>query len=146
MASTAAEYAKSIADQIWEKYNAGNMFGFYNSWDGSTVETLEDVLDWEDIPKDERDDYDADNLPGYWEQGDGTSYMESALDILYIVDSNKNLRDAQICITLGGPNAWIHTVDAKIHVWWGFEYATEDLPRGFIDTLREAAAEFFENT
>lgn len=142
--STAAEYAAHLQARIKAECATEAPFGFVNTWDGSTADDLSEVLDADGIDADERDEYDADNLPGHWEKGAGYDYLQNVLDIRYVVASDRSYRDAEIYIGLGGPNVWIHTATRTLEVWWGFEHASAPLPSSFIDALNDAAAECWE--
>jgi hypothetical protein len=70
-------------------------------------------------------------------------YISDALDFRYIVDSDRTFRDAEICISLGGPTTWIYTEDATVNVWWD-DRSTQSIPYAVRDALREAMEELWE--
>ena len=50
----------------------------------------------------------------------GFEYLEDALDIEYIVDSNKQYLGARILVAFGGPNIWVNTRTKTVEgYWWG---------------------------
>jgi hypothetical protein len=93
----------------------------------------------------------ADNLtnpPYEWNEGrdiesegefSAFDYLRDALDIEYIVNSNKEYLGARVLITFGGPNIWIDTRRAMVDGYWWSEKAsasfTDNL--GLDDALQE---------
>lgn len=137
-ASTAAAYADQLEASIRQRVESGAPFGYVNTYDDSTAETVEEIEGYD------ADEHDADNLPENWEAADGYVYLRDVLDIRFIVGSDRTYKDAQICITLGGPNVWIHTQDHTLNVHWGFETAVRKLPGSYIDLLDDAAQELWD--
>jgi len=137
----AEDYAKQIARRFYDA-DPSAPFG-YISDDGEEARTLSDVLAAAGIKKQHRNDYDADNLPEEWNVVSAMDYISDALDFRYIVDSDRTFRDAEICISLGGPTTWIYTEDATVNVWWG-DKSTQSIPYYVRDALREAMAEMWE--
>lgn len=72
-------------------------------------------------------------IPGAFE------YLESALDLEYIISSDGQYRGARILVTLGGPNIGIDTQHNRVDgYWWGDEYhTTYDDQLGLDDAMRE---------
>lgn len=51
---------------------------------------------------------------------DGLEYLSDALDIEYIVNSDKEVLGARILVAFGGPNIWIDTRNRRVEgYWWG---------------------------
>lgn len=144
--NTATAYADRLAAQIEAAAASDAPFGYVNDWDHNTADSLAEVLDNESIPEDEREDYDADDLPGHWRKADGYDYLRDVLDIRYIVASDRSYRDAEICLGIGGPNVWIHTATRTLEVWWAFEHASRPLPASYVEALDEAAEEAWGTT
>jgi len=49
----------------------------------------------------------------------GFDYLQDALDIQYIVDSNGEYLGARVLVAFGGPNIWIDTLNQRIEgAWW----------------------------
>lgn len=136
--STAAEYAEHIATRIEAEAASEAPFGFVNQYDGSTAETIDEIDGYD------ADEHDADNLPSNWEKATGYDYLRDVLDIRYVVNGDRSYRDAQICISLGGPNVWIHTATKTVEVSWGFDHVSRGLPSSYVDALDEAAEEAWE--
>ena len=71
---------------------------------------------------------------------DGMDYLADALDIQYIVDSNKEYLGARVLVAFGGPNIWIDTLNNRVEgAWWSDKatvYYNHDL-MGIDDALRE---------
>ncbi len=55
------------------------------------------------------------------EQMDGFEYLSDALDIEYIISSDrKTVLGARILVAFGGPNIWINTRTRQVEgYWWG---------------------------
>lgn len=137
----ATDYAKRIARGFCDADDAAP-FGYRDESDAE-ADTLTDVLDSADIPEDERDEYDADNLPDGWRVASAMDYVSDALDFRYIVDSDRTFRDAEICIAVGGPSAWINTQDATVVAYWG-DKSTQSIPYAVRDALRDAMEELWD--
>jgi len=49
-----------------------------------------------------------------------SDYLEDALDIQYIISSDKEYLGARVLVAFGGPNIWIDTVNQQVEgYWWG---------------------------
>lgn len=74
----------------------------------------------------ETGEYETDNEEG----PNGYDYLEDALDIQYIVSSNKEYLGARVLVAFGGPNIWINTQKQMIEgYWWDkseFAYYQQD--------------------
>ena len=46
-------------------------------------------------------------------------YFSDALDFEYTITSRKEYKSVKVWVTLGGPNVWIDTSDAAVHLAWG---------------------------
>jgi len=126
--ASAEEYADSIAEQINAWTTAGAPFGWINpdtdEWTGDEPETDDDRVTFEDASA-----YD---------------YLESALDIEYRVNGEREYRSAEITLAVGGPNAWIDTKTRTLHVaWWWSKPVERTLPSKFIDDLDDALEELW---
>jgi hypothetical protein len=137
-ASTASEYADSLAARIEAEAASPAPFGYVNTYDDNTADTLEEIPDYDPA------EHDPENLPENWQMAGGYDYLRNVLDIRFVVNSDRSYRDAEICIGLGGPNVWIHTADRTLNVWWAFESARRELPASYVDALNDAAAELWE--
>lgn len=82
--------------------------------------------------------YDAD-----YEAGDILSafdYLQDALDIEYIVNSEGDYLGARVLVAFGGPNIWINTRTSMVEgAWWGdsFSMAYCEDAMGLDDALSE---------
>tara|TARA_R100000900_G_scaffold129212_1_gene105038 strand:- start:47 stop:382 length:336 start_codon:yes stop_codon:yes gene_type:complete len=65
----------------------------------------------------ESGEYETDNEDG----PNGFDYLENALDIQYIVSSNKEYLGARVLVAFGGPNIWINTQKQMIEGYWWSE-------------------------
>ena len=60
--------------------------------------------------------YETDNEDG----PSAYDYLEDALDIQYIINSDKQYLGARVLVAFGGPNIWINTQTQTIEgYWWG---------------------------
>jgi len=51
---------------------------------------------------------------------DGLEYLSDALDIEFIVNSQREVLGARILVAFGGPNIWINTRNKQVEgYWWG---------------------------
>ncbi|MGO2188195.1 MAG: hypothetical protein ACTH4Y_08100 [Microbacterium gubbeenense] len=125
----AQNYAHSVADGIRESVEAGAPFGYINPNDESTYDR------WDDIPEDERENF---------ETASGHEYVRDCLDIRVEASLTGDFRSAIVFLTLGGPNAWIETDTATLHVHWGSDAAVRSIPREFSDGLAEAVEEYWD--
>ena len=47
-------------------------------------------------------------------------YLQDALDIEYVIGSNKQYLGARVLVAFGGPNIWINTRTKQVEgYWWG---------------------------
>jgi hypothetical protein len=47
-------------------------------------------------------------------------YLQDALDIEYVIGSDKRYLGARVLVTFGGPNIWINTRTKQVEgYWWG---------------------------
>lgn len=121
----AQQHADSLAANLWERSEAGALFGHTDEHDY-----------WHDVNEC------PDDCEG--QQASAMDYLSEALDFRYIVDKDRTYRHGQVCISLGGPNVWIYTEERQLHVWWGFDHAAKNIPTEFCRELDEALAEFWE--
>lgn len=71
-------------------------------------------------------------------------YLRDVLDIMYIVNSNKEYQGALIQLAWGGPNVWLDTMDRTLIVSWGSDRVRRPVPLAFCDYLDETLAELFD--
>tara|TARA_R100001086_G_C11648530_1_gene206660 strand:+ start:39 stop:455 length:417 start_codon:yes stop_codon:yes gene_type:complete len=53
----------------------------------------------------------------------GYDYLNDALDIQYIVNSDRTYRAARILVACGGPNIWIDTLHQEVQGYWASDKA-----------------------
>ena len=107
----ALDYAKSVADGIWEDTRAGHPFGLDTDMSDS-----------------------ADGVMSAYD------YLAGVLDIEYTFDYERKFLSAVITISFGGPNAYIDTKWGMLDVYWN-GHASRSLPDAFVDELHEACRE-----
>ena len=71
-------------------------------------------------------------------------YLQDVLDIMYVVNSNKEYQGALIQLAWGGPNVWLDTMDRTLIVSWGSDRVRRPVPLAFCDYLDETLAELFD--
>ena len=72
----------------------------------------------------------------------GFDYLQDALDIEYIIGSDRQFLGARVLVCFGGPNVWIDTRNNRVDGhWWGDSYN-----EAFTDNigLNEAVEEIWE--
>lgn len=79
------------------------------------------------------------------EEGEETSaydYLEDALDINWILNSDRSYKGARILVAFGGPNIWIDTTTNTVEgYWWGDKYSARfDDQIGLDEALEELFA------
>lgn len=121
----AANYANSIAGELWALDSSGDIFPHDCERD-----------DWE------RDELPCEEAPECQEYMGAHGYLSDVLDIEYRVSSSTEYRSAKILITFGGPNAWIDTGSRQLEVYWD-ERIFRSLPPQFCAELDEALEELF---
>ena len=126
----ADNYADSIARGIESMHDAGSTFGW----------TRTDTGEWSSDAPDGWEDGDAPE----WEEATGIDYLQDVLDIQYVVNGDRTYRAARVCVSLGGPNAWIDTLANTVQVTWGFDYSERALPARFCRGLDDALADLWE--
>jgi hypothetical protein len=58
------------------------------------------------------------------EQLSAYDYLADALDIQYLVNSDKTYRSGKVLVAFGGPNIWVDTNDNSVRGYWGGDSAT----------------------
>lgn len=120
--SNAIEYADSLIQDITARSDAGSPFGWIND-DG----------EWFDLDEHTEDMQEASAL----------DYLSDALDIQYLVNSDKTYRSGRVCIAFGGPTAWVDTHTQELEVSWWSASEVRRLPSDFINGLDEALEELY---
>ena len=75
------------------------------------------------------------------EQYTAFDYVCEALDINYVINSDKTYKSARILVAFGGPNIWVDTGKRKIEGYWWNDYAEAYYDDEF--GLDEACEELF---
>ena len=112
----ATEYADSLSAQIIADTEGGHPFGISEGYGDTPEGEPVTALEW----------------------------LEDALDIQYIVDSDRTYRAARVLIAFGGPNAWINTLTGRLEVSWWSATEYRELPAAFIDELDAVLSELWE--
>ena len=67
-----------------------------------------------------------DELNSDGEEFSAFDYLQDALDIEYIVSSNKEYLGARVLVASGGPNIWINTRNRQVEgYWWGDKFIAQ---------------------
>lgn len=131
MSNNAKDYADTLIAQINFMTDSGAPFGLINyeteEW-SNVVEDFEDYLNNEDTE---------------WSAASGMDYLSDALDIHYVLSSDKQYRAGRVCITLGGPTAWLNTYTKELEVTWWSAPETRVLPLDFINGLDDTLEELY---
>ena len=53
----------------------------------------------------------------------GFDWLEDALDIEYIINSDGSFKSARVCVAFGGPTIWVDVSRGQVELWWWGEYA-----------------------
>lgn len=126
MSSNATEYADSIIDQINHRTSLGAPFGLIHHDSEEWTDEDEAWEDWQNNPDTE------------YAEASAFDYLSDVLDIHYVIGSDKQYKAGRVCITLGGPTAWLNTYTGNLEVSWWSAPETRELPRTFIGQLDEA--------
>lgn len=129
---SAAKYADELIETIRQMSDNGSPFGWIN-------ESTGEWLDYDPTTKPEFHD-DAED---YTEASAG-DYLNDALDIEYLVTSDRQYRAARILIAFGGPNATIDTRSGLLEVSWWSAPEFRELPAAFTDGLDDYLSEIWE--
>ena len=130
--SNASDYADSLATMYAARVDAGAPFGIQHDIQGWADVDGAEYLDWRD------------NVETEWDEASAMDYLSDALDIQYIVSSDREYRGALVLVGLGGPNVWINTMTGNLEVSWWSAVEYRGLPSGFIDGLDVALSELWE--
>ena len=71
-------------------------------------------------------------------------WMAEALDMEYIITSQRDYKACRIWVTLGGPNVWVDTEEKAVKLAWGTDRETYPLSWDTCDELDSIAAELWE--
>ena len=77
------------------------------------------------------------------ENVDGYDYLADALDIEYIVSSEKKFLGARVCVAFGGPTIWINTKTKTVEGYWWNETEFASYDHDYMD-LDSALEELWE--
>lgn len=121
----AANYANSIAEELWALDSSGDIFPHNCERDEA-----------------EREELSCEEAPECMEDMGAHGYLGSALDVEYRVSHEREYRSARVQITYGGPSAWIDTRTQQLEVYWD-ERIFVDIPEQFCNELDEALEELF---
>lgn len=132
--TSALEYAQSLARQITEAVDSGYPFGVIDSDTDEYYTDLADAHAQVD-PGEARDSL---------TEASPADYLSDALDIQYLVGSDKSYRAARVCIAFGGPTAWINTHTRQIEAAWRSETVYVDLPASFCDQLDDWLEDYYD--
>lgn len=125
MARNAAQYADSLIEGISRSTDEGAPFGHTDEYDH-----------WHDVSECPED------CEGM--EASAMDYLSDALDIHYVIGSDREYRGARVCIALGGPTAWLNTYTGELEVSWWSAPETRELPKDFIDGLDGALSDLWE--
>ena len=78
-----------------------------------------------------------------WEQVSFYDYFENALDIDYIVNSNKQYKACRIMVACGGPNIYVNTWERKVELYWWSDSASYNLSYDVCEAIDNWAEECF---
>lgn len=65
-----------------------------------------------------------DDLEGVDGEFNVYDYLESVLDVNWILNSDRSLRGAELLVAFGGPNIYVNTVTQTVKGYWGGDSAT----------------------
>lgn len=115
----AAQYADSVMDEILTNDRNGTPYGVAS--DDNPADGLEDG-----------------------EELSAMDYLADALDIQYIVDSERRYISGRVLVTYGGPTVWVNLLDRELVVTWGTDTERRNLPAAFVEGIDDALAEYWE--
>lgn len=70
-------------------------------------------------------------------------WLQDALDINYIVNSDKTFKSAKVLVAFGGPNIWVCFDDMKVKGYWWGDYAESSFSGEFVDMVEQALEELY---
>ena len=71
-------------------------------------------------------------------------YIADALDIRYLVSSDREVLAVKILVAFGGPNIWIDTETRQVELYWWTDRASYPISNALCDELEWAAQEVFQ--
>jgi rubrerythrin len=74
---------------------------------------------------------------GFWD------YFQDALDVDWILDSNREYKAVRLMVACGGPNIYVNTWERCVELYWWTESARFDLLSSTRDAIDEWAAELW---
>lgn len=121
MRNTAETYAAHVAASIAADVEAGTPFGVA--------------------------EYLTDGAHGVIDEGeplDAYAWLNDVLDVEFVV-ARGEYRHARVCISAGGPTAWIETGPGELVVTWASAPVRRSLPREFVDLIDDELAQVWES-
>lgn len=131
MSNNATEYANALIENINRLTKLGSPFGLINQDTEEWTDDTEAYEDWANNPETE------------YAEACALDYISDALDIHYVVSSDKQYKAGRVCIAFGGPTAWLNTYTGELEVQWWSAPEIRELPREFIEQLDDALEELF---
>lgn len=143
--TTTQDYANRVADGIRKDCVNETPFGVRDELThggncGYEVTELEPGAWYCAECDEELEAHEVDGVLSAWD------YLDDVLDWRYTIERDGSYRSAEIAITLGGPNVWIHTGSNELHVYWGGDHVVRTLPSEFTDALDEVLEEWYGST
>lgn len=129
------EHCKRIADDI-EDYARGRV---YRCPDCDELLTLPDDVGEKYRCPDCGTVHDIDDL----EQQSIWDYTSDALDIRFLMHSDRTVHSVKILVACGGPNVWIDTERGSVELYWWGDRASYPLCSEAIEELDNWAAEYW---
>lgn len=71
-------------------------------------------------------------------------YLADALDVEYIVNSNKEFQSVKICVAWGGPGIYIDTDKKAVCLYWWGDSAFYSMSSEAVEAVDEWAQEYFD--
>lgn len=124
--SNASEYADSLHAEIIANCDAEAPFGWIEESSGLYTTDIEEAKE------------------NALDEASAFDFISDALDIEYIVNSQREVTDGRVYVTVGGPTAWIDTEKRALVVTWMSEPEVRNLPSSFIDPISDALSELWE--
>ena len=141
------EHCRSIAQDV-ERYANGDMyrcpecgeeFDLYTEGNYETADNAEDGIEKATCP---HCGYASENYNDF-EPLSLWDYFSDALDVRYLIGSDRSIIAVKVLVAFGGPNIWIDTETKRVELYWWTDRASYPLSLNVCDSIDEWAEEMF---
>lgn len=77
------------------------------------------------------------------EQASLFDYFSDALDIEYLINSDRTFKAVRVLVAFGGPNIYVDTITGKVSLYWWNEEGEAWIPSELCEAINETFEELY---